>query len=304
MKKIMAGGILVLVLISFLTFGQSASARQGLTKIADDVYSYVDVKGATPQKSFGANAGIIVGKDGIVVIDTLTSAKEAKRFIKDIRAISDKPIKYVVNTHYHLDHAFGNSEFEKIGAIIVSHINDKKNLQKAGESTLQNAKGFGLTEQDVEGTTIAYPVITFTDRMEIDIGNQKIELIYPGPSHTTGSIIAYLPDRKILFAGDVLFTNYHPFIADGDIESWIKVLDYIMTMDVTTIIPGHGPSSTKKDIQEMKEYLLTFDKKAKELSAQSNDLEYILSELKKFLPQRPEGEFLIKGNIQMKYLRK
>ena len=297
-------GILLFTLIGSLIFNQRAFAQQGLTKIADNVYSYVDTKNSSPQNSFGANAGIIIDRDGIVVIDTLVSAKEAKRFIKDIRAISKKPIKYVVNTHYHLDHTFGNSDFRRLGAVIISHTNDSKNLKTHGEIALKNAKNYGLSEQDMKGTKIAYPVLTFNNRIEIDLGNQKIELIYIGPSHTDGSILVYLPEKKILFAGDILFTNYHPFIADGNIEEWVKALDYIMTMDVEKIIPGHGPISSKQDIEDMKNYLIAFDMKAKELAAKSNDVEYIVAEIKKSLPQRPEGDNLIPWNIQMKYLKK
>ncbi|MBI5205658.1 MAG: MBL fold metallo-hydrolase [Nitrospirae bacterium] len=304
MKRLIVFGIFVFVLISFFTFGQSAFAQSGLTKIADNVYSYVDVKGAAPQNSFGANAGIIIGKDGIVVIDTLISAKEAQRFINDIRKISDKPIKYVVNTHFHLDHTFGNSEFAKLGAIIIAQASDNENLQKSGEATLKNASAYGLSEKDMEGTKIAYPQLSFNDKLGIDLGEQKVELIYAGPSHTGGSILVYLPDKKILFAGDVLFTNYHPYIADGDIKSWGRVLDYIMKMDVATIIPGHGPVSTKKDVTDMKAYLIAFDKNAKKLSAKSKDGEYIFSEIKKILPVRAELEALIKANLQMKYLKK
>ena len=179
----------------------AAYAQQRLTKIADNVYSYVDVRGASPQNSFGANAGIIIGKDGIVVIDTLVSAKEAKKFIKDIKTISKKPIKYVVNTHYHLDHTFGNSEFAKRGASIISHINDSKNLKTHGETALKNSKNYGLSEKDMEGTKIAYPSLAFNNRMEIDMGDQRIELIYTGHSHTDGSILVYLPDKKYCSQG-------------------------------------------------------------------------------------------------------
>ena len=304
MKRLTGFKMLVLVLLSFLALGHKAFAEGGLTKIADNVYAYVDIKGSSPANSFGANAGIIIGKDGIVVIDTLISAKGAKRFIDDIRKISDKPIKYVVNTHYHLDHAFGNAEFEKLGAIIISHVNDDQNLRKNGEAALKGSKEFGLSESDMEGTVMAYPALTFNDRMGLDWGDQKIELIYAGNSHTNGSIIVYLPDKKIVFAGDILFTGYHPFIAEGDIKSWLKVLDYIMKMDAAAIIPGHGPISSKKDVTDMKNYLIVFDKNAKKLSAKSNDVEYIFPEIKKALPARAEGEWLIKANIQMKYLKK
>jgi cyclase len=277
---------------------------EGLTKIADNIFSYVNLQKAGPQNSFGANAGIIIGRDGIVVVDTLISAKEAKRFIRDIRAISDKPIRYVINTHYHLDHSFGNSEFEKLGAVIIAHENCKKDLEDKGEASLKNAKSYGLSDIDMEGTRIAVPSMTFRDRMGIDLGDQKIELIYAGPSHSDDSIMVYLPDKKVLFAGDVLFTDYHPFIADGYLEGWGQALDTMIAMDVVKIIPGHGPISGKKDLREMKEYLATFDRKAKELSAKYNDPEKIFSEIKKELPQRAQGEMLIMGNIQMKYLKK
>lgn len=294
----------VLIFAVYIILCGNVFAAEKLTKIADNVYSYVDTKNSLPQNSYGANAGIIIGKDGIVVIDTLISAKEAKRFIRDIRTVSNKPIKYVVNTHYHLDHTFGNSEFAKLGALIISHTNDGNSLKIHGETALKNAKDYGLSEKDMKGTKISYPVLTFNERMEIYLENLKIELIYFRPSHTDGSVLVYLPDKKILFAGDILFTGYHPFMGEGDIEGWLKTLNYIMTMDAETIIPGHGPVSTKKDIEDMRDYLIAFDKKAKELAAKSDNAEYIASEIKKFLPSRPEGAGLILWNIQMKYLKK
>jgi glyoxylase-like metal-dependent hydrolase (beta-lactamase superfamily II) len=285
------------------TYGLAAFAESGLTKVADSVYSYVDVRNSTPQNSFGANAGIVIGRDGILVIDTLVSAKEAQRFIRDIRAISDKPIRYVVNTHYHLDHSFGNAEFAKLGAIVIAQANDRANMLKKGAATLQGAMDFGLSEADLEGTTLAYPVISFTDRMEIDLGDQRVELIYSGRSHTDGSLLVFLPDKKVLFAGDILCTGYHPFLADGTLAEWLKVLDSLAGFDAAAgIIPGHGPLSTNKDLADMQEYLVRFDKSAKELAAESNDPEFIFNEMRKILPARPQGQGLIRSNIMMKYL--
>ncbi|HET6421672.1 MAG TPA: MBL fold metallo-hydrolase, partial [Geobacteraceae bacterium] len=259
-------------LIMFAMSCHTVFAQEGLMKIAENVYSYVGVKNAGPANSFAANAGIVVGKDGIAVIDTLISAKEAQRFIRDIRKISDKPIRYVVDTHHHLDHTFGNEEFSKLGAVIVSQEECRKNMLKYSEETQKNARNYGLTPEQTEGTKIAYPTITFTDRMSIDLGNQEIELIYVGPSHTGGSIMVLVPDRKVLFTGDILFTDFHPFLADGDIPGWVRNLDYIATLDVDRIVPGHGPISGKKDIAEMKNYLIAFDEKARELSTKSSDV--------------------------------
>lgn len=293
----------LLVVVAIATLGNGeAFAQEGLTKIADNIYSYVDVKNGSPANSFAANAGIIVGKDGIVVVDTLVSAKEAQRFIRDIRKVSDKPIRYVVDTHYHLDHAFGNAEFVKLGAVVISHANDWKNLEKNGEPTLKNAKNFGLTEKDMAGTAIALPTLTFTDRMTISLGDEEIQLIYVAPSHTSGSILVNIPDKKVLFAGDVLFTDFHPFMAEGDLAGWLKNLDYIAALDVERIIPGHGPLSGKKDIADMKGYLVAFDTKARELAAESGDAASITAELKKSLPARSQGEWMIPFNLKTKYL--
>lgn len=306
MTNVIALKKIVLILAIIVTFccGIAASANAGLTKIADGVFSYVDEKKPTPETSFGANAGIIVGKDGIVVIDTLISAKEAQRFIRDIRAVSDKPIRYVVNTHDHLDHVLGNSEFVKLGATIIAQTDTKAAILKNGAALLQRAKYYGLSDEAMSGTTVAAPSLTFSDAMEIDLGDKKIELLHAGPSHTAGSSIVYIPDSRVLFAGDVLFTNYHPNMRDGDIQGWVKVLDRILSMDVVSIVPGHGPLSTKKDIQDMKEYLLIFDAKAKELAAKSNDPDYIAAEVKKAVPNRQYFDIFIVSNIKELYLKK
>jgi glyoxylase-like metal-dependent hydrolase (beta-lactamase superfamily II) len=289
----------ILCLIAALP--QAVFAQGGLARIADNVYAYVDVKDASPSNSFGANAGVIVGTKGAVVVDTLISAKEAKRQLADLRAVTDKPVKYVINTHPHPDHALGNCVFEDLGAAIVAHSETTREMRAAGEQLLRFARGFGLTETDLEGTRVAYPEISFRDGLRIDLGGQIVELLYIAPSHSGGSILVYLPDRKVLFAGDALFTDFHPYLAEGNLEGWLKTLDAVLALDVEAIVPGHGPVSTKKDVKEMKEYLLAFDKKAREHAAGAKDAQSMAAELKKVLPARTRGEFLIPANVQ-KYL--
>ena len=300
---VILGKFLVLVLVVF-GLCDRAFAAEKLTKIAENVYAYVGKQNSSKNNSFGANAGIIIGEDGIVVVDTMISAKEAKRFIRDIRTISPKPIRYVVNTHYHFDHVFGNSEFAKLGAVVIAQENVKKAMEKSARETLKNIGEYGLTPKDMKETTLAYPVLTYGDRMTIDIGGQQIELIHARQSHTDGDTLVYLPGKKVLFAGDILFTNYHPFLGEGNIEEWAKELDDIKSMDVEKIIPGHGPLSGKNDLDDMKKYILMFDKKAKELASQSDDIQKIVTAIQSVLPQRPEGAWIIAPNIQMKYLKK
>lgn len=303
MKKFMLFVVLILTFAASgsLALGEEAPHRLGLTKIAEGIYSYIDEKNPVPARSFGANAGIIIGREGIVVVDTLISSKEAQRFISDIKAVSEKPIRYVVNTHEHLDHSLGNSDFIRLGAVVVSHTNCKKNAEAVASTILRKAKNYGLTDEMLLGTKVAEASLTFNDKMEIDLGDRKVELIYTGPSHTDGSLLVYVPDTKVLFAGDILFTNFHPNMRDADVKSWISVLDYISTMDAVSIIPGHGPLSGKKDIQEMKQYLMTCDKMGRELSVQGKDANYIAAEILKAVPKREFFDMFVAGNVAAKY---
>ncbi len=283
---------------------QTAHAETSLVKITDYVYSYVDVKEASAANSFGANAGIIIGKKGIAVIDTLVSAKEAKRFLQDIRKISNKPILYVINTHYHLDHSFGNGVFTKLGAAVIAHENCRDEMRMKAADGLANSKNYGLTSEDMAGTEIDYPDITFTDRMRLELGGVEVDCMYVAPSHSKGSILVHVPAEKVVFAGDILFTDFHPYMADGDIKGWRQTLDFLAALDADKIIPGHGPLSDKKDVSDMKSYITAFDKKANELAAGPGELEDVVIEMKKFLPAKTRGDWIIGANIQGKYLKK
>ncbi len=294
--------LFLLVVVAVSLYAQTACAE--LTKLADNVYAYVGVKDASPAHSFAANAGIVIGRDGVLVVDTLISAREGERFLADIRRVTDKPIRYVVNTHTHLDHAFGNCVFARIGATVISHAADRAMLERIGAATLKGIGNYGLKPEDMAGTEIVLPSLAFADRMQIDLGGETVKLLRVAPSHTEGSIVVSVPSRKLIFSGDILFTDFHPFMADGDLAGWARTIDALLAMDLDKIVPGHGPLSTKKDLREMKEYLALFDRKARELAATSGDAEAIAGELKKLLPPRGQADWMIAFNVKARYLGK
>lgn len=298
MKKMVAS----LTLVFSLLFVGSAFAE--LTKLADTVYAYVGVKDASAAHSFAANAGIVIGQDGVLVIDTLISAKEGKRFLADIRKVTKKPIKYVVNTHTHLDHALGNCVFAKLGAVVISHEADQEKLATQGADILKNVGNYGLKPEDMVGTKVVVPTLSFDTQLNLDLGGEQVQLIRGTPSHTEGSLVVFLPKKKLLFSGDILFTDFHPYLADGDFSGWLQTLDTLLTMDIERIVPGHGPLSTKKDLQEMKEYLSLFDNKARELTTTSQDGEAVAAELLKILPKRSQAEWMVGYNVKSRYLGK
>jgi glyoxylase-like metal-dependent hydrolase (beta-lactamase superfamily II) len=292
----------LLLVVCFLLCCQTAFAE--LTKVADHVYAYVGQQDCSPGHSFAANAGIVVGKNGVLVVDTLISAMEGERFLADIRRVTDMPIKYVVNTHTHLDHAFGDSVFARLGATVISHDADRDLLARIGVDTLKNAGKYGLKPEEMTGTQITLPTLTFSERMRIDLGGETVELIHPVASHTAGSIVVSIPSCKTLFVGDILFTDFHPYLADSDIAGWSKALDTLLAMDVEKIVPGHGPLSVKKDLAEMKAYLLLFDSKARELAATSQDGDAIAAQLLQALPPRSMAQWMIATNVKGRYLGK
>ena len=298
----MKRSIVLSTIILTMMLVQNAFAE--LTKLADNVYAYVGVKDASPSHSFAANAAIVIGRDSVLVIDTLISAKEGERFLTDIRRVTNKPIKYVVNTHTHLDHALGNCVFAKLGATVISHDADRTFLATQGSDILKNAGNYGLKPEDMAGTEIVVPTLAFSDQLTIDMGGEDVRLIRTTPSHTAGSLVVYLPSQKLLFSGDILFTDFHPFMVDGDFGGWSKTLDSLLAMEVERIVPGHGPLSSKKDLREMKEYLALFDQKARELAATSQDVDAIAAQLLKILPKRSMAEWMVGYNLKSKYIRK
>jgi cyclase len=297
----------VLLLVCLFVPGLvSADDSNGLTKLSEHVYAAVDFKNASPAaNSFGVNTGVVIGNDVVLVVDTRISAKQAQAFIADIRKITNKPVKYVVNTHYHLDHSWGNGEFVKLGAVVIGHENGRLAASRSVNG-IAHPENFGMTAHDMEGTTASPPTITFKDAMLVDLGGVTVSLSYPGHSHTDDSITALVNEDGVLFAGDILFTRYHPFLADADVQSWLKVLAKLETTSAKVIVPGHGPVSTVADIKDLEIYLTQFDKQAKALCAgkTQNDAPAIAQEMLKTLPDQKRTELVsgVENNLRSKYL--
>jgi glyoxylase-like metal-dependent hydrolase (beta-lactamase superfamily II) len=274
-----------------------------LVQVSEHVYSYLD-RDASVTNSYGANAGIVIGAKGVAVIDTLISAKQAERFMQDIRAVTDKPVLYAVNTHWHLDHSFGNGFFKDQGAVIISHEASDVSLREKGPAVLADIEQNGLTPQDMAGTRVEYADIVFEKKMKLDLGDITVELLYVFPSHTQGSTLVNIPNDKVVFAGDILFTDFHPYMVDGEMKEWNRTLDFLAGIGADKIVPGHGPLSSKRDVLEMKTYVTKFDSLAGEMSSYRYTIEQIEAELKKVLPKRSRGEWMIGVNLKGKYYQR
>jgi glyoxylase-like metal-dependent hydrolase (beta-lactamase superfamily II) len=283
-----------------------ADVDRKLQKVSDHVWSYANVSPMTPAQSFGANAGLVVGSKGAMVVDTLISAKEGKRLLADVRHITELPVLWVINTHYHLDHAWGNCIFEAKGAKIVGASPAIKLFMERGAYALAHVDQHGLTQEDVEGTTLAPATVAFTGTMAIDLGGVIVELRSLPHGHCPDNLVVWVAQDSVLFSGDLLFVGCHPFMGESDIQGWLADLDSIASLGAKKIIPGHGRLACTKDIEEMKAYIQTFDENAIKLAKgkHQDDATKLAQELRKRLPFQDRNELpqMLEYNLRMKYL--
>jgi len=226
-----------------------------LKQLAPNVFAYTQAGG--PGMFHLENAGLIVGTDGMMAIDTLRAPLLTKAFIAATRkAGGNRPITRVINTHHHADHVAGNQFF--LPCDIVAHEFCREEVLKmagavpAGDR-IPRREGWS---EGTEDRKFVAPTTTFKDRLSYDVGNIKVELFHLGPAHTWGDIVVHLPAQRILFAGDIFFNYVTPFGQTSHISRWIEACGTIAKMDVDTIVPGHGPVGTKKELQVMVDYFV------------------------------------------------
>jgi cyclase len=237
------------------------SWKTELRQLAPNVYVYQQQGGTGLPNAGISNAGLFVGDEGLVALDALGFPLQTKAFIAAAKRATGKPFAQLINTHHHGDHVAGNQFF--LPAQILSHPYCRQEVLKAVPATPASwPKQEGLAD-GTEVRKLTPPSITFEDNLTYHIGGNVVEFHFAGPAHTWGDIMAYLPQRKILFAGDVAFFHLVPYAHNGYVSKWLEATDKIMKMDVDTIVPGHGPLGGKKDLAEMADYFRVLKVEAK-----------------------------------------
>jgi cyclase len=245
----MANKILLLAFMFFCASKISAQSKP-VKEIAPRVFYYFGDE--MQQKS--ANCTWIVFKDYVLAIDA-NYPWGAEEIIQEIKKTTDKPIRFVFNTHYHHDHTFGNANFVDAGATVVSTAITADEMHTLGQYEWDH----GYSPRDMKGYRREYPTLLFNDTLVFDDSVHRVELIRMGPAHTAGDGVAYLPKEKILVTGD-LFAIGIPWgnnVADphADYDKWIKVLARMESLKPRIIIPGHGEPSTIKELKDQRLYL-------------------------------------------------
>lgn len=236
-----AGAMLPDCCVSHAAYAAEASGKIALKAIAEGVYGFGGVDEPMTEANRGAicNLGLVVGNDAAAAIDSGGSMIGARAFLAAIRETTDKPVRYLINTHMHPDHIFGNAAFRDIGARIVGHRNLPAALEARGDFYLRSYRR-QIGETLMKGIEIVPPTETVEDRLEIDLGGRKLELRAWKPAHTDNDLTVYDHDTGILFTGDLVFQDHLPTL-DGSLLGWMRQLDELAAIDAVLAVPGHGP---------------------------------------------------------------
>lgn len=220
-----------------------------------------------------ANASFVVGDDAVAVIDTLGSAVVGRELRDAIRAVTDKPIKYVINTHMHPDHVFGNAAFKQDNPAFVGHFKLARGLATRADRYLAANKQM-LGDEAFEGIEVILPSLAVEQPLSLDLGGRPL-LLEPQPTaHTDNDLIVTDTATNTLFLGDLLFAVHVPTL-DGSIRGWLALLETLGEREAARVVPGHGPHAMQLPaaIQPEQRYLAAIAADVRNLIKEGKTLE-------------------------------
>ena len=222
-----------------------------LKQVGPGVYAAID----GPEHKAGSNAGFVIGDDGVLVIDSFFTIDAARALVAEIRRLTPKPIRYVVNTHYHADHTGGDQALRDAGAVVIAH----RNVRGWVRTNNINLFGDRITPE-LKGRIAALPLPDLTTDKDLIVwlGSRKV-VVRTVLGHTGGDLVVSVPDARVLFCGDMLWRKVAPNLIDGSVKEWAATdAGFLATPDATRVhyVPGHGDVADVKDVEEFRGYLL------------------------------------------------
>jgi quinoprotein relay system zinc metallohydrolase 2 len=224
-----------------LTQSQEVLKPLSLDQVGSGIYVHVGEIALMSAANEGAiaNVGFVIGDEGVAVIDTGGSVREARRLLGAIRQLTNKPVLYVINTHAHPDHVFGNAAFPRSAVFVGSH-NLPRHMIERGPYYLNSFRSaMGSLLDDVK---IVPPNVTVDDELQLNLGDRLLTLRAWRASHSGSDLTVFDEGSGVLFAGDLVFLRHIP-VLDGSIRGWLQTIDELAKLPAKSVVPGHGPAS-------------------------------------------------------------
>ena len=234
----------------------ATGAEFTLREIGDGLFAFQGVNETMHPGNEGAicNLGVVIGTDAAAVIDSGGSLAEGQAFVAAIAKATSKPVRYLINTHMHPDHIFGNAAVRKLGPTVVGHKSLPAALEARGAYYLQSYRE-QLGDELMEGIEIVPPTLLVEDALELDLGGRVLQLKAWEAAHTDNDLTVRDAASGTLFAGDLVFLGHLPTI-DGSLLGWLRQMDALAGIDATRVVPGHGvaPSTWPDALEAERRY--------------------------------------------------
>jgi glyoxylase-like metal-dependent hydrolase (beta-lactamase superfamily II) len=204
------------------------------------------------------NVGAVIGEDAVLAVDARATPTHALEWLDELRRLTDSPIRYLVLTHYHAVRVLGASAFE--AASVIAHEGTRRWILERGEADFESeTRRFPRLFEDVDSIPgLTHPNVSFADSLRLDVGGREVQLLHLGRGHTAGDTAVWVPEDRVLFAGDLVEARAAPYMGDAYVEEWsTSTLDQVETLAPQTIVPGRGPAAGPEAIAETRDYLRT-----------------------------------------------
>jgi glyoxylase-like metal-dependent hydrolase (beta-lactamase superfamily II) len=221
----------------------------GLTEVAPGVHAYVQPDGGWMIN----NTGVVVGPDGSgLLVDTTSTEARNRALLAAAASVAPGRPRALVNTHHHGDHTFGNW-LMPAGTPIVGHALCREDLLAAG--FIASAV---LTGPDYGHQEVRPPDVTFTGSLTLHLGERPVQLHPVGPAHTRGDVVVWLPEERVVFAGDIAFAGGQPFLAEGSVAGYPAALAALRALEPEVLVPGHGPVCRGEEVPRLLDVLAAY----------------------------------------------